>query len=176
LAMRKPTKSTLVGATAVAIAIGIAATGFARAEETATPTPIETIVETPVETVAPVVPEPTEEPAPEPTEDPTTEPTPEPEVKLPIATTVIGAVTVALSTYCSAPAGTALNQSNWNVSDANEVNVNGYWEVWANSPRGLLFLTVTPTDRTAIVASASDVASAAFAAWGCPAEMTVGRL
>jgi hypothetical protein len=169
MAMKKPTTSTLASVAAVAIAIGIAATGFARAEETPTPTPTETVTEAPVEAVAP---EPTVTPEPE----PTPEPVPVQEVKLPIATTVIGAVTVALSTYCTSPSGTALNQSNWNVSDANEVNVNGYWEVWANSPRGLLYVTVTPSDRTAVVASASDVASDAFTAWGCPAEMTVGRL
>lgn len=173
--MKKPQKSTLVAVTSVVIALGIAATGWAHASESPAPITTETALPDPVNP-------PASDPAPveAPPEVPAVPEVPAPESKpitaaesLPTATTVKEAVTVAISTYCPAHNASSVDPAKWNLIDGSEVNAYGYWEVWANTPSGILYVSVTPQGDTAIVAPMQGVAESAFAYWGCPSAMAV---
>jgi hypothetical protein len=184
--MKKSTRN-LPGILAAIVSVGIVVAGvsvFASAEETSTPMPEESSTEFPTET-------PTVDPAPtaEPTETPTEEPTEVPEVEpttspsdpamlpsLPLASTVKGAVTAALSSYCSNPAGSALSPSNWTEVDPYQGSAMGYWEVWGTSNSGQLVIVVQPRESDILVIANSDLTRQAFSAWGCPESMIVGRL
>lgn len=184
--MKKSTKN-LPGILAAIFSVAVVTVGvsvFASAEDMGTPMPEESSTEFPTET-------PTVEPLPseEPTEPPTEEPTEVPEVEpttpprdpavlpsLPLASTVKGAVTVALSSYCSNPAGSALSPSNWTEVDPYQGSTMGYWEVWGTSNSGQLIVVVQPRDTDILVIANSDLTRQAFSAWGCPESMIVGRL
>jgi hypothetical protein len=170
--MNKPKMSTVVGVTSVTIALVIAATSIARAEGESTPLPEPVPVET--YTSMPVPPAPSESAVPEEPEPEAPEPE-EPAPRLPIASSVLGAVTLAISTYCTTPNGSSMDQSKWAIIDPNAVNITGFWEVWANTPSGAIVVLATPEPSQVLVTASSPVAVQAFAAWGCPSEMAVGR-
>jgi hypothetical protein len=180
--MKKSTKN-LPGILAAIVSVVIVVVGvsvFASAEETSTPMPEESSTEFPTETPT-VDPIPTEEPTEEPTEPPALEsppPTRDPAVlpSLPLASTVKGAVTAALSSYCSNPAGSALSPNNWTEVDPYQGSTMGYWEVWGTSNSGQLIVVVQPRESDILVIANSDLTRQAFSAWGCPESMIVGRL
>jgi hypothetical protein len=68
-----------------------------------------------------------------------------------------------------------MDQSKWSIIDPNAVNITGSWEVWSNTISGAIVVLVTPDTRQVTVTASSPVAAQAFAAWGCPSEMAVGR-
>jgi hypothetical protein len=63
------------------------------------------------------------------------------------------------------------------------VNYLGYWEVAANSTKGMVVLHVTPNGDLITVSpyvprsdEAFVDATLAFSAWGCPAQLTVKKV
>jgi hypothetical protein len=105
------------------------------------------------------------------------------EREYPKASSIKATVTAAISYYCDSPSSWALVDSNWVGSGLSTpwFDEYGYWEVYANTESGPLFLQVAPPRagvQPAIgdlvrVGASDAVGRAAMQSWGCAASMKV---